>query len=198
MTLPTPHDRRRIPRVGFRTRVEINLLHPPSRLEANSVNLSEGGICVRSQESLEISSRVRMRLFPTEAKRPLMCAGRVAWVVQRLDLRDIPPFLYDVGLEFVDPSPALRQLAAQAGIVLKAADRRALRASALQTAVIHGRHYIPKLEKEASSSAPWHLIVRVEGAPCFSHRYPSQRDAIQSWERFKRQTTRSRMQEVRG
>lgn len=196
MTLTTPDDRRRIPRIDVRTRVEIDRVRPLSRLEANSVNLSEGGICVRIRESLEVRSRVRMRLFPEEAKRPLRCAGRVAWVVQRLDLRTIPPFLYDVGLEFVDPSPALRQFAAQAGIALKADGRRVSRASALQTAVIHGRQYIPNLEKEASSSIPWHLVVRAEGAPCFSRRYPSQRDAIQSWEQFKRRTTRSLIPEA--
>ena len=189
-------DRRHIPRVDTRARVEINLLQPSFRLEANSINLSEGGMCVRIQKSLEISSRVRMRLFPTEAARPLLCAGRVAWVVQRLDLRDIPPFLYDVGLEFVDPSRALRQFAAGAGVALKSSGRRPSRASALQAAVIRGRQYIPKLEKDPSSSTSWHLVVQVEGTPCFSHRYSSQRDAIQSWEQFKRRTTRPVISEV--
>lgn len=188
-------DRRRASRVDLQTRVEIDRVHPPTRLPANSVNLSEGGICVRLEESLELSSRVRLRLFLTSAKRPLTCEGRVAWVVQRMDLRTIPPLLYDVGLEFVEPGRAIRQFASQVGLAFRRSEARG-RAPSVSPATINGRLYIPKLEKAPSSGLPWHLSVWVDGAPCFSHRYPSQRHAVQSWEQFKRRMTRSLIPEV--
>jgi hypothetical protein len=101
MALKTIEDRRRAPRLDLQARVEIGLLSRQARLTVRSVNLSEGGLCVRLREALEVRSRVRLRVFPSPSERPLQCAGRVSWVVQRLDLRDAPPFLYDVGLEFV-------------------------------------------------------------------------------------------------
>jgi len=188
-------DRRRDARINLQTRVEIDRPHPPARLPANSVNLSEGGMCVRLQESLELSSRVRLRLFLTPAKRPLTCAGRVAWVVQRMDLRAMPPFLYDVGLEFVEPSRAIRQIVLRLGLAFRRSGGRG-RIPSLSSATIHGRPYVPKLDKALSSGLPWHLSVWVDGAPCFSQRYASQRQAVQAWEQFVRRTTRSLIPEV--
>ncbi len=154
-------------------------------LEANSLNLSEGGMCIRLKEAPEIRSQVRLRLFPTPSKKPLECAGRVAWVVQRLDLRDSPPFLYDVGLEFIDPSPRLRQFASQAGVHVRA-PAEPIRRPLLEPAVFRDRGYVPRLDREAASGL-WHLIIWVDGVPCFSHRYPSQREGVSAWEQFKRQ-----------
>ena len=102
-------ERRKRARGSFPGRVQITL--PLSGvLEANPVNFSEGGMCLRLKEALEVSARVQLRLFAEAKKRPLTCAGRVAWVVQRLDLRSAPPFLFDVGIELVNPQSAVRQL----------------------------------------------------------------------------------------
>lgn len=186
MALRVVEEHRKLSRVELQGRVEIDVLHRPARVEANAVNLSEGGMCVRLQEALEIRSRVRLRWFAKPPKRPLECAGQVAWVVQRLDLRDAPPFVYDVGVTFVNPPPRLRQFASRAGVVLKPSEDRPIKASLLRPATLNNRWYVPRLESHSSSSGRWHLIVTVDGVPCFSHRYPSEREAIESWERFKR------------
>ena len=187
MALKTLAERRRIPRIEFQGRVELDLPQSQVRLEANSINLSEAGVCVRLQEALDIRLRVKLRLFPETLKRPLECTGRVAWVVQRLDLRDSPPFLYDVGLEFLDPPERLRQLAARMGVQLKPILAHPVTPT-LQPALLNGRRYVPRLDKESST---WHLVVWVDGVPCFSHRFPSQREAVESWQQFKRQATSS-------
>jgi len=154
------------------------------------MNLSERGICVRLQEALEVRSRVRLRLFAPPQKRPLECAGRVAWVIQRLDLRDAPPYLYDVGVEFLDPPTRLRQFVSRVGIAVKSSGERAARDVLLKPATIKGRQYAPWLEKQPSPNPCWHLIVRVEGVPCFSGRYPSQQEAVKAWDQY--------IREVRG
>jgi len=188
-------ERRRAPRVEFQGRVEIDLpdprgarqagvLNPRGRLEASSVNLSERGVCVRLQEILEIRSCVRLRLFAPPHKRPLECAGRVAWVIQRLDLRDAPPYLYDVGVEFLDPPTRVRRFASRVGIALRPSGEKTTRGILLKPATIKGRLYVPWLERQSSPHPCWHLIVRVEGVPCFSGRYPSQQEAMKAWEQF--------------
>jgi hypothetical protein len=115
------------------------------------------------------------------------CTGRVAWVIQRLDLRERPPFLYDVGVEFVDPPPMLRQLMAQQGIALAALRGRSVRERPLASSVIRGRQFVPRLERASNHPLRWHLVVTVDGVPCFSHHYPSKRTAMAAWATFKRQ-----------
>lgn len=184
-------ERRKLPRVNVLERVEVDLPRPPRLVEACSVNLSEGGMCVRLQEALEIRSPIKLRLFHEARKRPLECAAQVAWVVQRLDLRDEPPFVYDIGVKFVDPPTRLRQLVARAGIVLKAGVKAVLSHPALQPALIRSRSYVPSLQRETAPGTRWHLVVAADEVPCFSQRYESEREAIQGWEQFKSQTART-------
>ena len=202
MTAPTAPparpEQRKNSRVDYQAHVEVDLpdpgLHPlpnnrrPSvlRLEGNSLNLSEGGIRLRLRGALEIRSRIRVRVFETPSRKPLECAGQVAWVVQRMDLDDQPPFLYDVGVQFIDPPPRLRQFALRAGVTLKPVVTKPI---PIQPATISGRLYLPHLDHEPAGS--WHLVVWVEGVPCFSHRYPSQREALEGWTEFRKKTAGS-------
>ena len=199
MAIHPVEERRSRARVGFRGRVEIDLLASPDvwqhntlqsqeRFEADSVNLSEGGLCVRLEQTLDIHTRVALRVFADSRKRPVECVGRVAWVVQRLDLRDVPPFLYDIGLEFVDPPLRLRQLTSRTGPLEKPSSARST-TKMLYPHTIKDRCYIPRLEQDSSSRSRWHLIVTVDSAPCFSCRYATEREALSGWEQFKRQST---------
>jgi hypothetical protein len=185
MALTTLVEHRKAPRVDFQGRVEIQQRAPKSRLAASSVNLSGGGICVRLEEMLELHARVILRMFAERAQKPLECAGQVTWVIQRLDLRTTPPFLYDVGFRFLNPSGRLRQWVSRAGVGMRPAAARAA-SSRLQPTTVRGRGYVPSLEKESSSRMPWHLVVRVDGAPCFSRRYATRREARGAWEQFQR------------
>ena len=110
-------ERRRSIRGEFPPRFGIELLNPQRSVPPDGVNVSEGGLCLRLQEVLEVRSLVRLQITPTtKAPHAVTCTGRVAWVIQRLDLRTAPPFLYDVGIEFVDPPAMLRHLVAQRGV----------------------------------------------------------------------------------
>lgn len=193
----TIQERRSAPRSSTPSRLAINLLKPQGTIPANGVNLSDGGLCLRLQETLEVRSLVRLQVTPEGARavkgtRSVECTGRVAWVIQRMDLRAAPPFLFDVGIEFVDPPPLLRQVLAQHGGRLRALKVRAVRQQALEAVHILGRRFVPHVECEANHPLRWHLVVSVDGVPCFSGHYPSQRAANAAWEAFKRRQAKRR------
>ena len=182
-------ERRRFTRSVLPARLSINLLQPHAA-SVSHVNYSEGGLCLRLEETLEVRSLIRLQVAPAQPResqrRPIECTGRVAWVIQRLDLRSMPPFLFDVGIEFVDPPPLLRRLIAQRGAFTPLQGRNA-HDKTLEAAVIRGRQFLPRLEREAGHAPRWHLVVFVDGAPCFSGRYASERTALTAWAQFQRQ-----------
>ena len=189
-------ERRNVSRVEFQRRVELLAPKLQTGAEASSLNVSEGGLCLRIQQTLEIRSSVTLRVFAQPRRKPFECMGRVAWVVQRRDLRDAPPFLYDVGVEFVGSPACLRAIVSKIGLPLKPSrvqrddastvDRPSIRAVLFQPVIVHGRCYQPHVKREPPPNNRWHLVITVDGAPCFSHRYALARDARQSWEQFKR------------
>ncbi len=176
------------------------MLQPRAEMPASGVNISEGGLCFRLRQALEVRSLVRLRLTPegassrsgsVRASQAMECKGRVAWVIQRLDLSDAAPFFYDVGIEFVDPPPALRQLMVRAGDQPSQAGREAK----LPSATIRGRRYVPHLVRETDQALAWHLVVMVDGSPCFSGRYATKRQAAGAWDGFKRRPNKPRASE---
>ena len=209
MLTATPiQERRRFARGETVPRLAINLLQPP--LVAGNVNISEGGLCLRLAEHLEVRSLIQMEIAPERASLPslgdrqaprsVQCTGRVSWVMQRLDLRDTPPFLFDVGIEFVNPSRTLRQW-----LALPSLGRTPVAAKQLLPVTIRGRSFSPQLERVPGRAVPstasraksrdagrWHLVVTVGGVPCFSQRYASRQDAERGWAAFKRQQARAR------
>lgn len=193
LTSAPPLERRRSPRGEPPARFAINLLRANRPVAAGSLNMSDTGLCLRVQETLEVKSLVRLQLTPARPAvraRALQCTGRVIWVVQRLDLRGTPPFLYDIGIEFVDPPPPLRQLMAQRAGVL--ARPRSARGTGPAPALIRGRQYVPRLERTEAEAAPWHLVVALDDVPCFSSRYASSRAARAGWDQFRRRQARVR------
>lgn len=197
MALPSTsiEERRKFPRSESPVRFDINLLRPGGTIPANPVNVGEGGLCFRLEEMLEVRSLVRLQLTPERPSaarglRSMECAGRVAWVIQRLDLRSAPPFLYDVGVEFVDPPPILRQWVLERSGGLMFEKRRILRERRLQPATIRGRLFVPRLERESNHPSRWHLVVSVDSAPCFSGHYAGARAAVAAWDQFKRHEAR--------
>ena len=182
LTATPIQERRRFARGETLPRLAINLLQPP--LIADHVNISEGGLCLRLAEHLEVRSLVQMEITPERTPRSVQCTGRVSWVMQRLDLRDTPPFLFDVGIEFVNPSRTLRQW-----LALPSLSRAPVAAKQRLPATVRGRIFTPKFERSAGR---WHLVVTVGGVPCFSQHYASRQAAERGWAAFKRQQARAR------
>lgn len=188
-------ERRKFARSDISARVAVNVLQFRKAIPANSLNLSQGGLCLRLEEALDIRSLIRFQVTPdttgsTRHQRPVECTGRVAWVMQRLDLRDAAPFLYDVGIEFVNPPAVIRQWLMAHGAPLIAERGRAPRERILEPALIRGRRFVPKIEPDGRSALRWHLVVSVEDVPCFSGHYPSERTAVTAWAEFKRRQAR--------
>jgi len=173
----------------------VHMLQPQGVIAIDRVNVSEGGVCLRLPTMLEVRSLVRLQLTPNDGPagrlRPVECTGRVAWVTQRLDLRNIPPYLFDIGIEFVRPRRSIHRWLTDG----QPAGRGRMRehARGLEPATIHGRRYIPRLESDGARESRWHLIVSVEDVPCFSRRFPSERTALAGWMRFRRQQARGRV-----
>ncbi len=189
LTSSPVQERRQSVRSEFPPRFGINVLDPQRSVSFDGVNVSEGGVCLRLQEGLEVRSLVRLQITPDSPRplrRPLTCTGRVAWVIQRLDLRTNPPFLYDVGIEFVDPPATLRHLLAQRGVRPAAPKSRPAQEKSLESVLIRGRHFMPRLERVPTRPQRWHLVVSVGGVPCFSDHFPSERTATAAWAQFKR------------
>lgn len=184
LTAAPTQERRKFLRGEASPRLAITLLEP--RLAANHVNISEGGLCLRLAEHLEVRSLVQLEIVPERAPRSLQCTGRVSWVMQRLDLRATPPFLFDIGIEFVNPPRALRQWFALPGL-----SRTAGSAQLLASAVIRGRVFTPQVERSDGRTGRWHLVVSVGSVPCFSQHYPSKQAAARGWATFRRQQART-------
>ena len=186
-------ERRAAPRVPFHGSVTLEVLSSSLRVATQAVNFSERGVCLRVQEALDINSRLRLQLHDQHRKRPLACQGRVSWVVQRLDVREAAPFVYDIGVEFIDPPNLLKRLASRLGVALVMPAARNGADRTLRPAAIRDRLHVPQLTRERSErsergvSSRWHLVVTVDGSPCFSRRYASAREALEAWRRFKRQ-----------
>ena len=186
MATRTATERRKAARTA-NPRFGIGLIQEESLVPATSVNVSSGGLCFRIRQALEVRSIIRLRLTPESSpSQRVDCKGRVAWVIQRQDLSDAPPFYHDIGIEFVDPPSALRQFVAASG----GRPERATRASSPPEAEIHGRRYVPRIERDTGHESPWHLIVLVDGTPCFSGRYGTKRAATTAWNKFRRQQAR--------
>src|SRR3989338_10112202 len=106
-------ERRKLRRVDFQGRVEIDPVEPRAQTQApslptSSVNLSEGGMCVRVSHELVVRSRVVLRVFANPRKRPVECDGRVAWGGGRPGFPPPPPPPLHLGGGFISPPPNLR------------------------------------------------------------------------------------------
>ncbi|MBI2094342.1 MAG: PilZ domain-containing protein [Candidatus Omnitrophica bacterium] len=187
-------DRRKSTRDLVGKRFEVSLIRPEGVLLADGINVSRGGICCRLNETLEVRSLVKLKIASAKqvlsAHQAVECAGRVMWVVQRLDLRSDPPFLFDVGIEFIKPPSLLQKLTHRRSSDTAGPRLKASAPLRLTFAQIRGRTFVPRLSRTVARPLSWHLVVTVDGVPCFSGHFASQQSAMSAWDKFKRQKTR--------
>ena len=188
-------ERRRAPRTIVPQRVKVHLLRPGGAAPLVNLNISERGLCVRTAQVVEVRSLVRFKIASAGGRgaqglRPVECTGRVAWVIQRLDLRPEPPLIFDVGLEFVEPPASLRQWLLRQGVEASAGKRTSGSLRPLEGATVRGRRFTPRLQREVARPPRWHLVVVVDEVPCFSARFVSERAALEAWDEFQRREGR--------
>ena len=181
-----PVERRRHARSSHHA-LTVSLVRPISSGPVEFVNLSPGGVCLRLRDPLEMHSEVRLQLTPaSRTEKGVQCPGRVAWVMQRLDLRSSAPFVYDVGIEFPEPPALIRHLLTPDAADSTPASKTEARSKMLAPFQVKGRRFLPRLSRETRHE-PWHLVISVEDVPCFSGRFASEREADAAITKFKRQ-----------
>ena len=190
-------DRRRSNRVVWPADVAIHVLEPSGLAPIDHVNVSEGGLCLRLPAMLEVRSLIRFQLASggvrtTNRLRPMECTGRVAWVTQRLDLRNMPPYLFDIGVEFVNPPRFLARLLSQKPQIGRENVKASSSAKHLSAVTIRGRRLVPRIMRDGEKPTPWHFIVSVDDSPCFSRRFSSESAAFAAWQQFQRKQARGR------
>jgi len=190
-------DRRQSTRAVWPADVAIHVLEPSGLAPIDHVNVSEGGLCLRLPAMLEVRSLIRFqlasggagtanRLWPTE------CTGRVAWVTQRLDLRNMPPYLFDIGVELVKPPRFLARLVSQKPQTGRENGEAASSTKHLSAVTIRGRRLVPRIMRDGEKPTPWHFIVSVDDSPCFSRRFSSESAAFAAWQQFQRKQARGK------
>ena len=65
VTTSPVQERRSFVRSEFPPRFGINLLEPQRPVLADGLNVSEGGLCLRVEETLEVRSLVRLQITPS-------------------------------------------------------------------------------------------------------------------------------------
>ena len=198
MTIKAPNkERRHYNRSAWPADVTISVLEPQGLDLVDHVNVSEAGLCLRLPANLEVKSLVRFQLTPSGSRvgklRPMECTGRVSWVTQRMDLKNIPPYLFDIGIEFVNPPPVLARLLSLHEEVR--GERHLASVGTLKKltgAAIRGRCFVPAITRDGNKAAPWHLVVSVDDSPCFSHHFATERAALDAWAQFQRQQAKGK------
>ncbi|MDI6606593.1 MAG: PilZ domain-containing protein, partial [Candidatus Omnitrophota bacterium] len=81
----------------------IELLLPGDKKEpAETIDISEGGLCFISAAKIKPDSRIRVKMGLADQDRPLSLAGRIARVKDREEFSGGKANGYKTGLEFID------------------------------------------------------------------------------------------------
>ncbi|MFH1269840.1 MAG: ATP-binding protein [Candidatus Omnitrophota bacterium] len=90
---------RRFPRIRYK--VDIEILLPENQIESSqSIDISEGGVCLLTKTKLQTDARVRIRLKFLKSEKPLSISARVAWIKTMEETPEISANKYKLGLEF--------------------------------------------------------------------------------------------------
>jgi c-di-GMP-binding flagellar brake protein YcgR len=92
-------ERRRFVRANFPCKI---IVYAPQEhvISTHTENIGVGGVRVIIGENLKIHSVVGVEIFLTEE--PIVCKGKVVWVVEKkIKSTEVLP-LYDMGLEFME------------------------------------------------------------------------------------------------
>jgi len=104
-------ERRRFTRVNFPCRI---VLYTPKRdrIDTVAINISEWGVGLALREKLEVSSIIGLEIYEIK-KRPILCNGFVKWVKGiESSYVYIGNLLFNTGIQFNQPIPAIRNLVA--------------------------------------------------------------------------------------
>ncbi|MCM8786927.1 MAG: PilZ domain-containing protein [Candidatus Omnitrophica bacterium] len=102
-------EKRRFVRANYPCRV---IIYAPQThtIFTHTENIGGGGIRVIIEEKLNIGEMVGLELYLFEEKEPILCKGRVVWVVEKESRYRKNLFFFDTGLEFSEISDADKEI----------------------------------------------------------------------------------------
>lgn len=92
-------EKRRFVRANFPCTIVI---HAPKEhtVSTHTENIGAGGIRVLIEERLDIGVIVGLEIYLYEAREPVICQGKVVWLVQKESLYRKHLIFFDTGFEF--------------------------------------------------------------------------------------------------
>ena len=98
-------EQRKNIRIDEQLRVTYQVIYPPDgHGGSSSKNISEGGICLPTQQRLQAGMILELSIHITEDANPIVATGEVIWLRDKEESR----FPYSMGLKFVKIDPADR------------------------------------------------------------------------------------------
>ncbi|MDP3731687.1 MAG: ATP-binding protein [Candidatus Omnitrophota bacterium] len=92
---------RHFPRISYK--VDIDILLSANQIESSqSIDISEGGVCLVAERNIETDARVLIRLKFFKGDEPLSVMARVAWIKAIERVPEISVHKYRLGLEFIN------------------------------------------------------------------------------------------------
>jgi len=92
-------ERRRFVRANFPCKITLSV---PQKhvIISHTENIGAGGVRVLIPEKLEVSTMVDLAIYIAEE--PIVCKGRIVWMVEIKTPFSQEPHLYDIGIEFYE------------------------------------------------------------------------------------------------
>lgn len=94
-------DWRKFPRISSRIEVALVLDEKPVRVQAQTENISTGGVCVILQHEVEKFDTLSMKLQLDDNLPEIDCTGRIVWTIPKRVLGKSKT-TYDTGIQFTD------------------------------------------------------------------------------------------------
>jgi c-di-GMP-binding flagellar brake protein YcgR len=92
-------EKRRFVRADLPCKIEVYV--PKQRVfNTHTENISEGGVRVILENKIEVFSIVGLEVYL--GKEPIICKGRVVWVIEKANPVSEKILLYDIGIEFYE------------------------------------------------------------------------------------------------
>lgn len=94
-------EHRRFVRANFPCKI---IIYTPTQhtIFTHTENIGGGGVRVVIEEKLSISDKVGLEIYIYEDKEPIICKGRVVWVLEKECSYRKNLLFYDTGIEFYD------------------------------------------------------------------------------------------------
>ena len=100
-------NRRKFPRVNYPCLVIIRHEHGESEVMlTHTENIGVGGVGVTLKKGMNMFAPVDLEVDLMDTGNHIKCRGKVVWSIRRKLNEKIKPMFYDVGIEFLEMSPA--------------------------------------------------------------------------------------------